>query len=93
MVHKPPANAGDTGDAGSTSGSGGYPEGGNGNPLQYSCLENPMDRGAQQAIVHDVANRWTQLSTHALFWNNLFLVQYNIHTKLNTLNFLLTEAI
>ena len=32
---------------------------GNGNPLQYSCLENPMDRGAWQAIVHGVAKRWT----------------------------------
>ena len=35
---------------------------GNGNPLQYSCLENPMDRGAWWAIVHSVAERWTQLS-------------------------------
>ena len=32
---------------------------GNGNPLQYSCLENPMDRGAWQAIVHAVTKRWT----------------------------------
>ena len=93
MVNKPPANAGDTGDAGPTSGSGGYPERGNGNPLQDSCLGNPMDRGAQQASVHHVANSWTQLSTHGLFWNSLFLVQYNIRTKLNTLNFLSTEAI
>ena len=38
-------NAGDTGDMGSISGSGRYPGGGNGNPLQYSCLENSMDRG------------------------------------------------
>ena len=41
---------------------------GNGNPLQYSCLENPMDRGAWWAIVHGVAKSWTQLkqlSTHA----------------------------
>ena len=35
---------------------------GNGNPLQYSCLENPMDRGARQAVVHGVAKSWTQLS-------------------------------
>ena len=40
------ANAGDTGDPGSIPGSGGSPGGGHGNPLQYSCLENPMDRGA-----------------------------------------------
>ena len=36
----------------------------NGNPLQYSCLENCMDRGAWQAIVHEVAKSWTQVSTH-----------------------------
>ena len=41
-----PANAEDTRDAGSIPGSGRSPGGGNGNPLQYSCLENPMDRGA-----------------------------------------------
>ena len=35
---------------------------GNGNPLQYSCLENPMDRGACQATVHGVAKSWTRLS-------------------------------
>ena len=38
------------------------PREGNGNPLQYSCLENPMDRGAWQATVHGVTKSWTQLS-------------------------------
>ena len=51
VVKNPPANAGD---AGSVPGSGRSPEGGNGYPLQYSCLENPMDRGAWRAIVHGV---------------------------------------
>ena len=37
-------------------------EGGNGNPLQYSCLETPMDRGAWRATVHGVSKSWTQLS-------------------------------
>ena len=37
---------------------------GNGNPFQYSCLENPMDRGAWRAIVHGVAKSWTQLSDY-----------------------------
>ena len=46
MVKNPPANAGDAGDEGSIPGSGRSPGGGNGNPLQYSCLENPIDRGA-----------------------------------------------
>ena len=51
----PPANAGDVGDASSIPGLGRSPGGGNGNPLQHSCLENPMDRGAWQATVHGVA--------------------------------------
>ena len=46
------AGAGDTGDAGSVLGSGGSPKGVNGNLLQYSCLDNPMDRGNWQAAVH-----------------------------------------
>ena len=51
MVKNLPANAGDARDTGSTPGSGRSPEVGNGNPLQYSCLENFMDRGAWQATV------------------------------------------
>ena len=46
VVENPPANAGATGDAGSISGSGRSPGKGNGNPLQYSCQDNLMDRGA-----------------------------------------------
>ena len=49
------ANAGDLRDLGLVSGSGRSPGGGHGNPLQYSCLENSMDRGTWQAIVHRVA--------------------------------------
>ena len=52
VVKNPPANAGD---AGSIPGSGRPPGGGNGNPLQYCCLGNPMDRGGWQATVHGVA--------------------------------------
>ena len=47
------------GDLGSISGLGRFPEGGPGNPLQYSCLENPMDRRARQATVHEVAKSQT----------------------------------
>ena len=47
-----PARAGDAGVTGSIPGSGRSPGGGHGNPLQYSCLENPMDRGAWQVTVH-----------------------------------------
>ena len=61
MVKKPPANAGDTRDAGSIPGLGRSPGEGNGNPLQYSCLGTLMDRGALWSIVHGVAKSWTQL--------------------------------
>ena len=53
--------AGATRDAGSVARLGGYPGGGHGNPLQYSCLENPMDREAWQTTVHRVAKSWTRL--------------------------------
>ena len=55
VVKNLPISAGDLKDAGSILGSGRSPGGGHGNPLQYSCLENPMDRGAWQATVHGVA--------------------------------------
>ena len=69
MVKKLPANAGDIRDAGSIPGLGRSPGGGHGNPLQYFCLENPMDRGAWQATVYGVAKSQTrlkQLSTHVV---------------------------
>jgi len=55
------ANAGDIRDIGSNPGTGKSLGGGHGNPLQHSCLENPVDRGAWQATVHRVAKSWTQL--------------------------------
>ena len=64
MVKSLPANAGDTG---SIPGLGRSPGAGNGNPLQYSCLENPMDRGVWRAVIHRVTKSLTQLkglSTH-----------------------------
>ena len=62
VVNKPPANAGDIRDLGSVPRLRRSPEGGHDNPLQYSCLENPMDRGAWQVTVHGVTKSWTQLS-------------------------------
>ena len=59
MVKIPPTNAGDVSDAGLNPGSGGSLGGGHGNLLQYSCLENPMDREAWQATVHGVTKSWT----------------------------------
>ena len=55
VVKNPPAKAGDIGDVGSIPGSGRSSGEGNGNPVQYSCLKSPMDRGAWWATVHGVA--------------------------------------
>ena len=63
MVKNPPDNAGAVGDLGLIPGSGRFPGGGNGNPLQYSGLENPMDRGAWWVTVHGVVKSGTRLST------------------------------
>ena len=67
VVKNPPTSAGDTS---LIPGSERSPGGGHGNPLQYSCLENPMVRGAWQATVHGVTKSWTWLShqvhSHAL---------------------------
>ena len=65
MVKNPPASTEDTGDMGSITGLGRFPEGGNGNPFYYSCLENPMDRGAWWATAHGIAKSQTQLSKNA----------------------------
>ena len=62
VVKNPPANAGNAGDTGWTPGSGRCPGGGNGNPLQYSCLKTPTDRRAWWATVHGVAKSQIRLS-------------------------------
>ena len=59
MVKNLPVNAEDTRDSDSIAGSGRSPGVGNGNPLQYSCLENPLDRGTWRVTVHEVAKSWT----------------------------------
>jgi len=68
VVKNPPANTGDPGDAGLILVSERSPGGWHGNPLQYFCLENPMDRGAWWAIVHELTkelDKTEQLSTNA----------------------------
>ena len=67
MVKNPPASTEDTGDRGSISGLGRFPEGGNGNPFYYSCLENPMDRGAWWATAHGIAKSQTGLKRQSLY--------------------------
>ena len=67
VVKNSPASAGDIGDAGSIPGSRRSPGVGNGNPLQYSCLENPVDRAAWWATIHGVAKSQTQLEQLSTF--------------------------
>jgi len=62
VVKNPPANAGDVRNVGSIPGLEKFPGGGHGNPLQYSCLENPVDRGAWPGVVHGVTKSRIRLS-------------------------------
>ena len=73
MIKSLPANAGDIRDVGSIPGSGMYPGGGHGNPLQYSCLENPMDREAWWATVYGITKSQTGLSMHAHKLNQVLI--------------------
>ena len=77
MVKNPSANAGDIRDATLTPGSGRSPGRGHGNPLQYCCLENPLDRGAWRATVAKSLTQLKQLSacthTHMFKYMNIFL--------------------
>jgi len=68
VVKNPPASAGDTGDVGLTPGSGRSPGGGNGNTLQYFCLENFMNRGAWWATVHGVEKRHSGAVVYMYDW-------------------------
>ena len=70
-------SARDTEDVGSIPGSGRFPGVGNGNPLQYSCLENSMGRGAWQAIAHGAAE--TQLSEHAQKNKNYYHNHFQVY--------------
>ena len=72
MTKNPPANAGDTRDAGSIPELGRCPGEGNGYSLLYSCLENPMDRGAWKAIIHRVTQSRTGLKPT---WHSYVTVQ------------------
>ena len=73
VVKNPPANAGDARDVGSIPGLGRPSREGNGNPLQYSCLKNSMDREAWWAPVHKEADMTERTCTHA---NTHFIINY-----------------
>ena len=76
MVKNSPANAGDIRDMGLIPGSGKSPGGKYGIPLQYSCLENPMERGAWQAMVHGVTKSQTWLKQLSLHAHEKYLAEY-----------------
>ena len=78
MVKNLPANEEDARDVGLIPGLGRFPGGGNGNPLQYFCLENSTDRGAWWTTVHGVTKSWTQLSTHIYIYYVLRLASLRI---------------
>ena len=88
MVKYLSAKAGDIRDTGLIPGSSRSPGGGNGKPLQYSCLENPMDRGAWWATVHRVAQSWTRLNdlacTHILTHIYTYIQKKGFQKNLNT---------
>ena len=76
MVKNAPANAGDTGIVGSVPELERSPGGGNCNPLQYSCLENPMDRGAWWVTVGGVAKSPTRLNTSTSMYETVIFLNY-----------------
>jgi len=80
------ASAYNEGDPGSIPGSERSPGEGNGNPLQYSCLENPMDRGSWWATVHGVAKSRTRLSNFSLLLLHIYTVEYFSAMKRTHLN-------
>ena len=77
VVKNLPANAGDAGETGSFSWLGKSPGGGNDNPLQYSCQENPLDWGAWSATAHGVTKSHTRLRD----WVCIQVIMYKINKK------------
>ena len=82
VVKNPPANAGDIKDAGSIPGLGRSPGGGHSNPFQYSCLENPINRGAWWPTVHRVAKSQTRLTQLGMMKERQFDSSLSLSLKL-----------
>ena len=83
VVTNPPINAGNIRDTGSIPGSGRSPGGGHGNPLQYSFLDNPKDRGAWWAPVYRVARSWTRLEWLSMHTDIIISVILSVFLLLN----------
>ena len=88
VVKNSPANAGDARNVGLMPGSWRSPAGGNGNQLQYSCLENPMDRRAWQAIVHRLTESQTWQHTHIAWHDETGACVPNLWAKLDKFSWL-----
>ena len=91
---EPACNAGVAGDMGLIPESGRSPGGGHGNPLQYSCLENPMNKGAWWATVHGVTKSWTQLkwfSTHT-HTHTYACTHHSLYISIHLLNDILVTS-
>ena len=89
MVKNPPANTGDIRDLGLAPRWGRSPGEGNGNPLQHSCLDNPMDGGAWRAPVHRVAKSRTRMSTYIVVTNTRyqqFIININTEMLVQSLD-------
>ena len=82
VVKNLPANAGDVRDSGLNPGLGRSPGGGHGNALQYSCLENPMDRGVWQATAHRVIGSQTRLKRLSMHTHHFFIAMMALHESL-----------
>ena len=87
VVKNLPVNTPDVRDSDLIPGWGRSPGEGNGNPLQYSCLGNPMGRGAWQAIVHRVAENWTRLSTHVHTYSSYHFNHLQVHNLVTLTTF------
>ena len=74
VVKESAHNAGDSEDTSLILGSGISPGGDHGNPLQYSCLQNPIDRGVWQATVHRVARSWTRLKQLSTYKQQIYFI-------------------
>ena len=81
------------GDLGSIPKVGRSPGEGNGNPLQYSCLENPMDGGAWEAAVHGLAKSWTQLSDFTFTFQSLIILCISAFSVVTSFSFLIVFSL